>query len=75
MRSNSQLFLTNMTTLLTQRAMELEGVAFCFANSNQFESKVYGDLWNYMETDTEENRLNEVLKALQPLTLFCILLA
>lgn len=44
-----------MTTFLTQRAMELERVAFCFANSLQSESKVYGDLWNCMETGTEAN--------------------
>jgi hypothetical protein len=44
-----------MTTFLTQRAMELEGVAFCFANSLQLESKVYGDLWNCMETGTDAN--------------------
>ena len=47
--------LTSLTTFLTQRAMELEGVAFCFANSLQFESKVYGDLWNCMETGTDAN--------------------
>ena len=51
----SNLPLTNLTSFLTQRAMELEGVVFCFANSLQFKSKVYGDLWNYIETGTDAN--------------------
>lgn len=44
-----------MTTFLTQRAMELEGIALHFAISLQSKSKIHGDLRNCMENGTVAN--------------------